>query len=296
VTRIVGVGLDAVEIARMRAVLDRTPRLAERAFTDDERAYCVAKRDPIERFAVRWAAKEAVLKVLGEGILRVPLRTIEVVRASTGEPSIRVTGRAAERAAARGITSWQVSLTHTEASASAVVIGLHDDEADPAGSPAGYYASLDRKRNAAGALLWDGAGRLLVVEPTYRPGWTLPGGTVDAGESPRQACEREITEELGLRRRVGRLLAVEWLRGDEVRGEQQLFLFDGGVLSEAEVGAIKLPADELGAFAFVAPDEAVARLGPPEAARRLAAVLVAPAGAVLWMDDGAIAGATPGPA
>src|SRR5256885_10812511 len=125
----------------MRAVLDRTPRLATRCFTDDERAYCQARRDPTERFAVRFAAKEAVLKVLGEGILRLSLRDIEVVRAPTGKPSLTLHGVAAERAKALGITSWQLSLTHTDTVASAVAVGLHDD-IEP------WVAALDRKRNA----------------------------------------------------------------------------------------------------------------------------------------------------
>jgi phosphopantetheine--protein transferase-like protein len=296
-SEIVGVGLDTVELVRMRSALDRTPRLQTRAFTDGERAYCLAKGDPTERFAVRFAAKEAVLKVLGEGILRVPLRDIEVVKAPSGKPSLRLAGVAAERAADLGITSWQISLTHTATAASAVAIGLHDGSPaeDPAGEAA-FWASLDRKRNGAAALLSDPAGRLLVVEPTYEPGWTLPGGAVDAGESPRQACEREILEEVGLRRRVGRLLAVEWRRSLPPRGESMLFVFDGGTISADEAAAIALPADELSAHAFVAADEAVARMGTRAKRRRVRVALAAlAAGTVAWLDDGTVVDGPPGP-
>ena len=291
---VVGVGLDAVELARMRTVLNRTPRIMTRAFTDDERAYCLDRKDPTERFAVRFAAKEAVLKVLGEGILRVPLRDIEVVRASSGKPSIELHGVALRKAVALGITGWQLSLTHTDATASAVAIGLHDETHDPG---TGFWASLDRKRSAAGALLFDEAGRLLIVEQTYREGWTIPGGGVDAGESPRGACEREVLEEVGLARTVGRLLVAEWVRGDPLRGELMLFVFDGGTLSGAEAGAIVLQEDELSAHRFVDPVDAVALMGTPALGRRLRAALAAREhGDVAWIDDGRIVAGPPGPA
>ena len=118
-----GVGIDAVDIARMRTVLERTPRFEARVFTDDERAYCRAKKDPTERFAARFAAKEAVLKVLDESILRIPLRSIEVVRAESGKPSVLVHGPAAAKADALGIVEWHLSLTHTDTLAQAIAIG-----------------------------------------------------------------------------------------------------------------------------------------------------------------------------
>ncbi len=62
----------------------------------------------------------------------------------------------------------------------------------------------------AGALIRNVAGRVLAVEPTYKKTWELPGGSVEADESPRAACIREIEEELGLRMDVGRLLCLEW--------------------------------------------------------------------------------------
>jgi 8-oxo-dGTP diphosphatase len=174
-----------------------------------------------------------------------------------------------------------------------VAIGWHDE---PPTSP--HFRARDRKRNSASALLFDGAGQLLVVEPTYEPGWTLPGGAVDAGESPRQACEREVLEEVGLRRRAGRLLAVEWKPGDDTRGEAMLWVFDGGVLSDDEVAAITLPAEELSAHELVPPDQAVSLIGTHSGAkaRRVRAALDArAAGTVAWLDDGATAAGGPGP-
>jgi len=64
---------------------------------------------------------------------------------------------------------------------------------------------------AASALFRDEAGRVLLVEPTYKPVWDLPGGAVEAEESPHAACRREVHEELGLDRSPGRVLAVDWV-------------------------------------------------------------------------------------
>lgn len=123
-TGIVGVGIDVVDIARMRTVLARTPRFVERAFTAAEREYCEAKRDPTERYAARFAAKEAVLKVLDESILRIGLRQIEVIRAESGKPSILLVGAAAAKADELGVGTWHLSLTHTSLVAEAIAIGV----------------------------------------------------------------------------------------------------------------------------------------------------------------------------
>lgn len=123
---VLGVGLDAVEVARFRRLLARRPRLADRLFTDAERR-SVAGPDPTPRLAARFAAKEAVLKALGAGIGAASWRDMEVVRAESGAPGLRLGGAAARLAAARGVTTWHVSLTHTEfmALASVVASGAH---------------------------------------------------------------------------------------------------------------------------------------------------------------------------
>lgn len=108
----------------MREALQRTPALVGRTFTPDEIDYCRAAREPWERFAARWAAKEAVMKCLGGGVPGVDLRAIEVTRRSDGAPGLRVEGEAADRAADRGIGAWLISMTHTATMAEAVVIGL----------------------------------------------------------------------------------------------------------------------------------------------------------------------------
>lgn len=119
---VVAVGLDLVEVLRLERALQRRPALAGRLFTDAEIDRCSGARRPAERYAVRFAAKEAAMKALGVGIGAGIWRDVEVLVGRTGEPSLVVTGRAAELAMQRGGTHWLVSLTHTGGLAQAVVL------------------------------------------------------------------------------------------------------------------------------------------------------------------------------
>ena len=118
----IGIGVDLVEVDRMRTTLARTPTLVAKLFTEGERAYAEGARDPAERFAARFAAKEAVLKALGAGLGAADWHDIEVVKASSGAPSLRITGRAKALAEAAGVTSWLLTLTHTTTMAEAIVV------------------------------------------------------------------------------------------------------------------------------------------------------------------------------
>ncbi|MER7398327.1 NUDIX hydrolase [Streptomyces sp. NPDC000151] len=121
---------------------------------------------------------------------------------------------------------------------------------------AAYIASLPRVLAGAGTIFRDAAGRVLLVEPNYKDTWILPGGTVesDQGESPRQAARRETAEEIGLDIEPGRLLAVDWVRGKE-RPPLVSYLFDGGVLDETRLAAIRLQEEELLSWRLVDPAE-----------------------------------------
>lgn len=129
-----GVGVDLCDVDRMRRSLERTPGLRLRVFTEDERAYCDARRDPAERYAARFAAKEAVLKALRVGLGACPLRDIEVARSVDGAPSVVLHGAAAELAADRGVARWHLSLTHTAHVAGAVVVAVGDDSTSRSGA------------------------------------------------------------------------------------------------------------------------------------------------------------------
>ncbi len=121
---VVGIGVDLVQIARMRTVMSRTPRFIDRVLTARERDYCLAQGAPEQHLAVRFAAKEAVIKVFGTGLFSVAMADIEVERGPQGEPSLVLSGAGRDRAEARGINGWMVSLTHTDEVAAAFVVAL----------------------------------------------------------------------------------------------------------------------------------------------------------------------------
>lgn len=123
----IGIGVDLVEIDRFRVALDRTPGLIERCFTAEEADYALRRRDPSERFAVRFAAKEAVMKAMGVGLGEVRMRDIEVFRSDSGAPSVVLHGSAADHAASMGINRWLLTLTHTARTAEAIAVALGDD-------------------------------------------------------------------------------------------------------------------------------------------------------------------------
>ncbi|MFI9062792.1 NUDIX domain-containing protein [Streptomyces sp. NPDC053429] len=119
-----------------------------------------------------------------------------------------------------------------------------------------YIASLPRVLAGAAALFRDAEGRVLLVEPNYREGWALPGGTVesDRNESPRTAARRESAEEIGIDQPLGRLLAVDW-SVDAGRPPLVAYLYDGGVLDAGQLASIRLQEEELLSWKLVAPAE-----------------------------------------
>lgn len=119
---IVGLGIDLVEVDRIKRAALRSPKLIQRVFSAVEVEYAYRHSNPWPRFAARFAAKEAVLKALGVGLGAAHLADIQVCRAPGGAPSLLLAGRAAELAQERGVLSWHCSLTHSVHSAEAVVM------------------------------------------------------------------------------------------------------------------------------------------------------------------------------
>ena len=98
-----------------------------------------------------------------------------------------------------------------------------------------YIQTLPRKRMAAGVLLRDAYDNVVLIEPTYKDTWEIPGGVVESGESPWLAAERELEEELGLVRRNMPVLVVDYVPvAPDGMPEGLLWIFDGGLLSDAE--------------------------------------------------------------
>jgi 8-oxo-dGTP pyrophosphatase MutT (NUDIX family) len=143
---------------------------------------------------------------------------------------------------------------------------------------------LPRVPASAGALLRDDAGRILILKPTYKSGWTVPGGQIEEdGESPWEGCRREVAEETGLEVAVGRLACVDFLHPKPGRPGGIRFLFDCGVVDAGHRDGLVLQEDEISEARWAATDDAVALLSGP-VGRRVARALAA-AGTV-YLEDG----------
>ena len=117
---------------------------------------------------------------------------------------------------------------------------------------------------SAGALIYDREGRLLILKPTYKSGWTIPGGVMEAdGESPWEACQREVQEETGLEVSHGRLVVMDFRRPKEARPGGIRFLFDCGQVSDAALADLKLQAEEISESRLVPLPEALPLLRGP---------------------------------
>jgi 8-oxo-dGTP pyrophosphatase MutT (NUDIX family) len=139
---------------------------------------------------------------------------------------------------------------------------------------------------AAAVLFTDGTDRVLLVEPTYKPDWELPGGCVEADESPYDAAVREVVEELALTITPGRLLVVDWVPPRQGRTEGLMAVFDGGTLGPDRTADIRLPPGELRGWAWSTPSECEERLAPRLARRVQAALGAARDGATHYLEDG----------
>ncbi|MGW9032522.1 NUDIX domain-containing protein [Streptomyces sp. NPDC055722] len=147
-------------------------------------------------------------------------------------------------------------------------------------------AKQARKRVAADVLLRDPAGRVLLVNPTYKPGWDLPGGMAEANEPPEDAVRRELIEELDLGIVLRGLLVVDWVAPHGPWDDQIAFVFDGGTLDQGQADQLRPRDDELSEAAFVTPDEARVRLQDRMLRRFEGAVRALQTGRPLYLRDG----------
>lgn len=123
--RILGLGVDLADIARVESVLERYPRFADRCFTEHERSYASRFANPARRYAARFAGKEAVMKALGTGYRRIRWTDVEIT--GGGKPTVNLYGTGLSRAQALGVSEVLVTITHTDQSAlvMAVAVGEH---------------------------------------------------------------------------------------------------------------------------------------------------------------------------
>lgn len=147
-------------------------------------------------------------------------------------------------------------------------------------------AKQARKRVAADVLLRDPTGRVLLVNPTYKPGWDLPGGMAEANEPPEEAVRRELREELGQDISLRGLLVVDWVAPHGPWDDQIAFVFDGGTLEYAE--ELRPHDQELSEARFVPLDKARELVGDRMRRRLDAAVAALERGRPLYLHDGVI--------
>lgn len=137
---------------------------------------------------------------------------------------------------------------------------------------------------SAGALIFDRSDRLLILKPTYKSGWTIPGGVMEAtGETPWEACRREVREECGIELRGGRLACMDFRRPRPGRPGGVRFLFDCGVVDDEQLAALSLQVAEISEYRLAAMPDALRLLRRP-IRRRVQAALSG--NSLTYLEDG----------
>ncbi|WP_280385322.1 NUDIX hydrolase [Nocardia wallacei] len=147
-------------------------------------------------------------------------------------------------------------------------------------------ANQARKRVGADALIFDDSGRLLLVDPNYKPYWDLPGGMAEDNEPPDHAVRRELGEELGIQLTTGlTLLCIDWVSPHGVWDDSLMFIFDAQLTPE-QITQLHITDHELDAFEFCTLDQASQRLKPYVWARVASALEARASGHVAYLHDG----------
>lgn len=135
--------------------------------------------------------------------------------------------------------------------------------------PAAWQAQLAegnakqaRKRVGADVLIRDGQGRILLVDPSYKPDWDLPGGMAEANEPPLDAAHRELKEELGADLQLGSLLCIDWVSPHGPWDDSLMFIFDGGTLTDEQIAHLTPRDGEVTSIEFHTATSTAAHLRP----------------------------------
>jgi ADP-ribose pyrophosphatase YjhB (NUDIX family) len=146
-----------------------------------------------------------------------------------------------------------------------------------------FYQSLPRKRMSAGALLFNEREELLIVKPTYKDHWLIPGGSVEENESPGEGCLREVREEIGIAIKGLRLLCMDYVPAHEEKTEGLHFIFYGGIVSEKD---ITLAKDELSEYRFLEVSDAIPFLGRNFGKRLPKCIAALKQGVMIYLEHG----------
>lgn len=150
----------------------------------------------------------------------------------------------------------------------------------------GYYQNLPRKRMGAGMLFLNSQGEILIVKPSYKDHWVIPGGVVEKGEPPRAAVLREVKEEIGLDLGQASFICLDYTSDDGFKGESLQFVFFGGHLGKDEMDSIKLDGQELLEYKFLPFSEAEQLLSSKLKKRLPHCLKALESGAAIYLENG----------
>jgi ADP-ribose pyrophosphatase YjhB (NUDIX family) len=148
-----------------------------------------------------------------------------------------------------------------------------------------YLASLPKKIMGAGCLFFDSDRKILVVKPVYKNTWNLPGGVVEANESPQHACIREVREEIGIEIKPERLLCIDYTSKNKEAIESLQFIFFGGILAPEKISEIEIATDEISAYQFFPPKQALTLVSQTLARRITQCLTISDRGETLYLED-----------
>lgn len=114
-----------------------------------------------------------------------------------------------------------------------------------------YLKSLPKKRMGAGVIIKNIAGKILMLNLTYKNSMEIPGGVVENDESPLEACQRELKEELGIELDIKKMLCVDYNSQEGSYSESLMFIFDGGIISNQQIQNLKIQKDEISSYEFL---------------------------------------------
>lgn len=128
-------------------------------------------------------------------------------------------------------------------------------------SDAEYIKNLPKKRMAAGVIFLNEKKKILILKPSYKDYWSIPGGVIEKDESPRNAALREVKEEIGLDSKSMQFVCLDYMSpqnsGYSTKDENIQFIFYGGVLTAEDIKGIKLDEEEISEYKFVSKEEAI---------------------------------------